>query len=122
MKRLFLDVQDDVLKVWLLENLQTHVVLSDERRAEVVVFTTESEEFEERCKTLTEAGCAAFVLTPENKGTISSKITRVGAKAITYRGRSDGISVLTRLAEFLIAPPAPEKKEIVVIYSAKQAG
>ena len=51
MKRLFLDVHDDVLASWLQEKLQTDVILSTEEQAEVAVFTTESDEFEERCKT-----------------------------------------------------------------------
>ena len=122
MKRLFLDVQDHVLESWLLEKLRTDVIPSDEEKAEVAVLTTESERYEERCKMLTEAGCTVFVLAPEILGTLSSKLSRMKVKGISYSSRSDSISVLTRLAEASIDPPIPEKKEVIAIYSAKQAG
>ena len=123
MKRLYLDIQDPVVEAWLAEFLQSSAKrVTDELQAEVAVLSTTSEDFEARCKTLTKAGCTAFILTPENKGALAQRILRAGGKIITYRQPEDANPVLQRLVEVLVIPPMPGKKEVVAIYSATRAG
>lgn len=108
---------------WLTERLEHDAVrVMDESQADVAVFSYESEDFEARCNALSSAGCTVFVLAPETKGALAQRIIRAGGKTITFRQLEDAILVLQRLTEALVSPPVPDKKEVVAIYSAKQAG